>query len=75
MGLIRLRNRLNHLEGDADATMAAARDLLADLSDGFAIQVEIDAAQAMDLANKLISGVGVPGKFVLPVSLRILPEG
>lgn len=41
MAFRRLRGRLDHLEGDANQTMAAARALIADLRDGFRVRLKV----------------------------------
>ena len=65
----RLRNRLDHIEGDADHTMAIARDLLADFQDGFGVTVEIDE----DATKKLIALLFKGQAGSLPLKIKIDP--
>lgn len=73
MGFRRLRGRLDQLQGSANLTMDDIQALVDDLQDGFGVRVQIDAAKAMDLANKLIGGVGLPDKFDLPITVKVDP--
>ena len=70
MGLRRLRNRLDQLQGEANQTMALAQDLIADLQDGFGVTVELDENAAKTLAMMLLKGKA--GK--LPLTIKIDPK-
>ena len=73
MGLRRLRGRLDQVQGAANLTLQDARDLLADLADGFGVTVTIDATAAKILFQAVVSGT-LHGKIDLPISLRIDPS-
>ena len=64
----RLRGRLDHMEGDADRTMQLARDLIADLQDGFGVSIEIDAKAAQTIMGLLMGRAGT-----LPIRVKIDP--
>lgn len=69
MGVRRLRNRLDQLQGKANATMGTVQALMEELSDGFAVELEVTPGAAPQLLE-ILQGRG--GK--LPIRLRILPE-
>jgi hypothetical protein len=70
MGLRRLRSRLDSIQGAASLTLQDARDLLADLQDGFGITVHIDADAAKNLMNLFMAGK----ECKLPISIQIDPR-
>ena len=74
MGLRRLRGRLDAVQGQADQTLHMAQDLIGDLQDGFGVVVEVDSSKLMDMFTKLLTGVGLPDKFTLPISVKIEPD-
>lgn len=69
MGLRRLRGRLDQLQGKANVTLDMAQALLAELQDGFALELEITPDAATQLVA-ILQGRG--GK--LPIRLRVVPE-
>jgi hypothetical protein len=73
MGLRRLRGRLDQVQGEANLTLDDIRALVEDLHDGFGLSVEVDAAKLMDMLNKLMTGVSVPDKFTIPLTLKVDP--
>ena len=74
MGLRRLRSRLDSLQGAANVTLQDARDLLADLQDGFSVTLVIDAEAARVIFMSLLKGEKMEGKITLPISLKIDPS-
>ena len=69
MGLRRLRGRLDQLQGAANLTLQDARDLLADLSDGFGISITVDAGAVKTLVDMFLAGQSV----TLPIRISIDP--
>lgn len=69
MGVRRLRGRLDQLQGNANATLGMAQALLAELQDGFAVEIEITPDAGRQLLD-ILKGKG----GTLPVRLRIVPE-
>jgi hypothetical protein len=69
MGLRRLRGRLDQLQGEANATMGMAQALLAELQDGFGVEIEV-APHAGKQLLELLKGKG----GTLPVRIRVLPD-
>jgi len=69
MGLRRLRNRLDQVQGEANETMAMAQDLLADFKDGFGITLELDENAAQALMD-VFTGKGRK----IPVTIKIDPS-
>ncbi len=69
MGLRRLRGRLDQLQGNANATLGLAQALLAELQDGFDVELEVTPDASSRLLD-ILKGKG--GK--LPIRLRIVPE-
>lgn len=74
MGLRRLRGRLDQVQGEANLTLHMAQDLVADLADGFGVQVEIDTASLQSLITTLLTGGTLPGKVTFPLTIKIEPE-
>lgn len=73
MGLRRLRNRIDQLQGEANETMGLAQDLLADLKDGFGVRIVFDTGKATELFAGLFNGT-LSGPVELPLTIRIVPE-
>ena len=69
MGLRRLRNRLDQLQGEANQTMALAQDLISDLQDGFGVTIEMDENAAQALMD-VFTGKGRK----IPVTIKIDPK-
>jgi len=69
MGLRRLRNRLDQVQGEASFTMQMARDLIADLQDGFGVTIEMDENAAQALMD-VFTGKGRK----IPVTIKIDPS-
>jgi hypothetical protein len=72
MGLRRLRGRLDQLQGNANQTMAWAQDLIADVTDGVGITVEVDTVAAAKIFNDILAGK-LTGKVQLPLTVKIDP--
>jgi hypothetical protein len=72
MGFLRLRGRLDQVQGRANETLGMAQDLIADLQDGFGVKVEFDLTKTAELLNHLMVGK-LPGKFELPLTIKVDP--
>jgi phage gp37-like protein len=69
MGLRRLRGRLDQIQGSANLTLQDARDLLADLQDGFGVTVQVDANAMKTLMDMFLAGK----ECKLPLTIKIDP--
>jgi hypothetical protein len=72
MGLRRLRGRLDQVQGHANASLAAADDLLADLRDGVGITLRLDGDKLRELLRDLMYGKQ-SGPIDLPLTVVIDP--
>ena len=70
MGLRRLRGRLDQLQGEANFTMQMAQDLLADLQDGFGVEITMDIPNAQALMD-IFTGKGSTVRFKVKVDPRV----
>lgn len=69
MGLKRLRGRLDQIQGSANLTLQDARDLLADLQDGFGVTITVDANAAKTMMDMFLGGK----ECKLPLTIKIDP--
>ena len=72
MGLRRLRQRLDQVQGAANLTLQDARDLVEDLRDGFGVTLELDVDKAKEIFRMALVG-GAAGKITLPLTVKIDP--
>jgi hypothetical protein len=66
----RLQARLDQVQGEANSTLNVAKDLLADLKDGFGVTVTIDEGAAQILLGIILHGKA--GK--LPLKIVVDPQ-
>jgi hypothetical protein len=72
MGLRRLRNRLDQLQGRGNEVADAVQDLVADIQEGVEVKVVVNVALLRTLMTGFWQGKG-PETFELPITLKIVP--